>query len=70
MNKKQRVPCGISTAGIGELIREQKNYSKETEQLIKSWLEKLWFEREGVLIYISKVYSVNGHAEISIRKGK
>jgi activator of HSP90 ATPase len=33
-------------------------------------LEKLRFERDNVLVYISKVHSINGHAEISIRKGK
>lgn len=38
--------------------------------MIKSKIEKIRFERDGVLIYVTKVHSITGDAEISIRKSK
>ena len=49
---------------------EQKNYSKEAEDMLRKRIEKITFERDGINFSIQKISKIQGHAEISIRKGK
>ncbi len=38
--------------------------------MLKKKIEQVSFDKDNVHIQISKIYSINGHAEIFIRKGK
>ena len=70
MIKKVKDQFGMSITGTGELKREIKNYSKETEELLRKKFEDYTFERENLLFTITKISNMKGHAEINIRKGK
>ena len=49
---------------------EQKNYSKEAENMLRKRIEKMVFERDDIQFSISNISKISGHAEISVRKGK
>jgi activator of HSP90 ATPase len=49
---------------------ENKNYTKEAEELIRKKFSDLKFTRENIDFTITKITSIKGNAEINIRKGK
>lgn len=49
---------------------EQRDYSKEAEELLKKRLEKIVFQRDDIQFSITKLSKIEGHAECSVRKGK
>ncbi|KAL4473219.1 hypothetical protein ABPG72_015600 [Tetrahymena utriculariae] len=49
---------------------EQKNYTPQAKKLLEEIILSISIEQDGVKVQNSKIKSINGDAEINVRKGK